>query len=437
MTDHRATSPPDSRNGEQHDPDGGAAEGRGWRLGVALAGLILLLFLAGVFAGASPSFEAWQAKLPVTLTGLLTPGSLSPAHERFGARCSLCHQAAFNAVADSACTECHKELGAHRIAPDAASAGPSSPRCAACHAAHRNKAAVVDTRSTPCVDCHSRQDERLAANRDFGAAHAPFRVAVFDGKKVTMLREDAPVSPTEKSGMKFSHAAHLKADGVSSPEGQTVLGCTSCHRPDEAGQSFKPPHMESGCQQSGCHRARFEEPIRGVVPHVTVRELMDRMRTFFAASLADDAVEFRRQCGGTNPTGSAGRRLLDCANDIARETAARTLFRQTGEDLGCALCHELVETGHRETPWKIEPVRWTTHWHPSASFPHARHATLDCGDCHSKASSKKANDLSIPGIAKCRECHAGIAGARGKLATGCADCHIFHRHAATASEAAR
>jgi hypothetical protein len=138
------------------------------------------------------------------------------------------------------------------------------------------------------VDCHTRQEARLAANRDFGEAHAPFRLAVFDGKKETTLREDAPVPPTEKSGMKFSHAAHLKAEGVSSPEGQTILGCTSCHRPDESGQGFKPPQMESGCQQSGCHRARFAEPMRGVVPHANVRELMDRMRTFFAARLADD-----------------------------------------------------------------------------------------------------------------------------------------------------
>lgn len=437
MTNRQAAPPQDPRNGDRQDADGDAAERRSWRFGLVLAGLILLLFLAGIFSRTSASFEAWQAKLPVKLTGFLTPGSLSQAHERFGAQCSICHQAAFSAVADPACVECHKAVGEHRNSPEPATAGPAPPRCVACHSAHRNKTAVVDTRSMACVDCHTRQEARLAANRDFGEAHAPFRLAVFDGKKETTLREDAPVPPTEKSGIKFSHAAHLKAEGVSSPEGQTILGCTGCHRPDESGQGFKPPQMESGCQQSGCHRARFAEPMRGVVPHANVRELMDRMRTFFAARLADDLVEFRQRCGGTNQTGSTGRRLLDCANDIARDTAARTLFRQSGDELGCALCHELAETGHREAPWKIEPIRWTANWHPSANFPHARHATIQCSDCHSKSSSKKATDLSIPGIAKCRECHAGTAASAGKLATGCADCHIFHRHAAAPSEAAR
>jgi hypothetical protein len=437
MNSRQPTSPQHSNNGRRPDADGDAAERRSWQLGLALAGVILLLVLAGLFARASSSFEAWQARLPIKPTEFLAPGSLSPAHQSFGARCSTCHRTAFASVADPACVECHRTVGDHRNKPEPAAAASPEPPCITCHIAHQKKAAVVDTRSAACVDCHAREEARLGANRDFGEAHAPFRLTIFDGKKETRLREDAAPVPREKSGLKFSHAAHLKVDGVASPEGQTILGCTSCHRPDEAGRGFNPPQMEAGCQQSGCHRARFAEPMRGVVPHVSVRELMDRLRTFFAARLADDPVEFRQRCGSMSQTGNAGRRLLDCANDIARDAAARSLFRQSGDELGCALCHELMETGHREAPWKIEPVRWTARWHSSASFPHSRHSTINCGDCHSKTSSKNAEDLSIPGIAKCRECHAGTTGSRGKLATGCADCHAFHRHAATSPEELR
>jgi hypothetical protein len=421
----------------RQDADVDAAERNGWRLGLVLAIGVLLVFLAGIVARTSPSFEAWQARLPIKLTGLLTPDSLSPAHQRFGAQCSTCHQAAFTAVGDAACVECHKAVARHRNKPGPSTATSPEPPCIDCHIAHRNKAAVVDTRSAPCVTCHSRQEARLAANRDFSDAHAPFRLTLFSGNQETRLREDAATLLREKSGLKFSHAAHLKKDGVSSPEGQTILGCTSCHQPDAGGQGFNPPQMESSCQQSGCHRARFAAPMRGVVPHVPERVLMDRMRSFFAARLADDAAEFRQRCVGANPAGSAGRRLLDCANDLARDAAARSLFRASGEDLGCALCHELAETGQREAPWKIEPVRWTVRWHASADFPHARHSTISCGDCHSKSSSKEAADVSIPGIAKCRECHAGATAAEGRIATGCADCHAFHRHAAALPEGLR
>lgn len=53
-------------------------------------------------------------------------------------------------------------------------------------------------------------------------------------------------------------------------------------------------------------------------------------------------------------------------------------------------------------------------WQPLAVFPHARHGTVDCGECHDKANSNKSEDMSFPGIKKCRECHGGGRGPRGK-----------------------
>lgn len=424
-------------NGTQEDANAGVAEVRSWRLGFLLAFVILLAFLAGTLVRISVSLETWQAQLPVNLTGMLSPGAVSPAHQRFEARCSTCHQAAFTAVGDAACVACHKAVGTHHNKPGMVGTTSPEPPCIACHVAHRNKAAVVDTASTPCLECHAHEEARVAANRDFGTAHALFRLTLSDGKQQTWWREDSATPLREQSGLKFSHAAHLKEGGVSSPEGQTILGCISCHRTDDAGRGFSPPQMEVSCQQSGCHRARFAEPMHGVVPHVPAREVLGRMRTFFAARLADDFSEFRQRCGGAGQATNPGRRLLDCASDIALDAAARSVFKPAGDDPGCALCHDVMETGQRDIPWKIEPVRWNARWHASANFPHARHSTINCGDCHSKRRSKEAADVSIPGIAKCRECHAGMARTQGSLATGCADCHAFHRHAALASPEAR
>jgi hypothetical protein len=220
---------------DRPDTGGDVAERRSWQLGLAVAIVVLLIFLAGILTRTSPAFESWQAQLPVTLTGLLTPGSLTPAHQRFGARCSTCHRDAFTTVGNDTCVECHKAVAGHRTKAEPAAGNTPEPPCIDCHITHRNKAAVVDARSAPCIDCHIRQEARLAANRDFGKAHAPFRLTLFNGKQETRLRDDAATVPRENSGLKFSHAAHLKADGVSSPEGQTILGCTSCHRPDAAG----------------------------------------------------------------------------------------------------------------------------------------------------------------------------------------------------------
>jgi hypothetical protein len=52
---------------------------------------------------------------------------------------------------------------------------------------------------------------------------------------------------------------------------------------------------------------------------------------------------------------------------------------------------------------------------------------MNCIDCHEGAPvSKASNDLLIPGIDNCRECHAG-AHASGKVASTCIACHAYHR----------
>ena len=40
--------------------------------------------------------------------------------------------------------------------------------------------------------------------------------------------------------------------------------------------------------------------------------------------------------------------------------------------------------------------------------------------------SKKASDIAMPDIAKCRECHVGARPVLKKVTSDCATCHNFH-----------
>jgi len=113
---------------------------------------------------------------------------------------------------------------------------------------------------------------------------------------------------------------------------------------------------------------------------------------------------------------------LAWARDRARE-ATRTLF--TGK--ACVTCHTVNPPPSGENVWRVAPVRVSGIWYTKAHFTHAKHQTQACVDCHEGAQKSEAsNDLLIPGIENCRECHGG-AHAREQVATTCIACHAYHR----------
>jgi hypothetical protein len=410
--------------------------GRGLRRQAAGLGvLVVLLFLVlPLLPRVSPALDEWQSRLPLTFTDAVSPGPLSPGHAAIERRCSACHQKAFQAVADSTCTECHAKLARHlpRNALNADLSG--SVRCAECHAAHEGKRGATGRRSSTCVACHQQLDAGVSRFVDFATDHPGFRLTVPTGKTERRFEPGVEEAPRELSGLKFSHRVHLDKAGVASPTGDTVLGCADCHVLEAAGERFAPIEMEQTCQQSRCHRIRYSGPVRSLVPHGAEAEVINALRIHYANWLADTPPT-GWDCPSSVAPAKLARRLLDCADDLARRNAEASLFRRTGKNLECGLCHEIAETGSAGLPWKVEKPRARQDWQPKARFPHDRHGTVACVDCHDKEGSRSSEDFSFPSIARCRECHAGDRPGPGKVASPCQACHRFHRVAPDLGEA--
>lgn len=396
------------------------------KLGLVLAACILFVFLfLPVLPSVSLALDEWQADLPITLNGSWSPGPLAGGHALFESKCSTCHEQPFQAVADEVCTGCHSQSGKHLTDSGSQTQAFKGISCTDCHVDHKGRSRLQHD-AERCISCHAgikriNAASQLADVSDFATDHPAFRLTLPDGESVRRMTQiDKPV---ERSGLKYSHKVHLDKEGVSSPEGDTVMQCQDCHKLEASGEHFVAMTMEQSCQQSGCHRLDFTEPVEGRVPHGSVRVVMDRLRGFYGPWLAD-ATQNRARCTPAIATGNAVQNTLDCVNEFARKQAAATLFRQNVE---CGECHEITSTADKDVPWKIAPLHINRDWQPRASFPHVKHGTMRCTACHDKENSSLSGDIAMPTIAKCRECHAGNHPARGKVVTGCDACHRFHR----------
>jgi hypothetical protein len=145
------------------------------------------------------------------------------------------------------------------------------------------------------------------------------------------------------------------------------------------------------------------------------------------------------------------------------ERADRWLMRQPGE---CTRCHDLAEAAASDGGADIAPVEVAAVWMPRSQFQHGTHSPFPCADCHPAAAayapeddsrgerpawslagsrpygllsperlrdlhdtapSEESSDILIPGIRKCRSCHAGGEARRDKVTSQCDMCHSFHR----------
>lgn len=386
------------------------------------------------------------------------PGPLSSAHERWAGDCQVCHSQPFTRVKDDDCRACHQRTGDHASAQAMEGLEPT-PRCASCHRDHNGRFGLAEQNrhytQTGCAACHqdlnrTAHGQDLRAVSDFEKEHPPFRVQVRDERRPRELLRvrmaegvRAGVAFSRTSPLKFPHDIHLDREGINSPQGIAKLDCEDCHRPNSDRRGFEPVRFDAHCK--GCHEMRFEPTVAGrEVPHGQVDQVLSTLREFYV---------FQAQSGGagaarTNvpvtapvavqrpgqreaPRGSFTQLPLDPKAQAVQ--AATDLF----EKRSCGTCHELTARpgpgpqGHsgRDLPqWQVAEIPAPHPWMPKAEFSHAAHALTDCASCHAAASSKKAGDVLMPGIAVCRECHAGSAPIAQRAATDCAVCHGYHVH---------
>lgn len=387
---------------------------------IALIGGLLLPWggLAGD-AQAVKTLRAWH--LPSDTQWL--SGPLHAAHSSLAERCDSCHTEPFVRVRNESCLDCHAtNLHQHVAADHPAAQAVLGERCASCHLEHEEPGQLITRDSRVCTDCHAAPLEHgarqgAASVTDFARNHPPFAVNELD---------------SDDSGLLFTHAAHLDPRGIKAPQGNVVMQCADCHRPEPGGARFEPIAMERDC--ASCHRLEFDPatPTREL-PHGQPERVLQTLIDHYSA----------RYLGGyADPQAVAASVVLPPAVDIAPAARARLLGQARERALSvakdiverrvCSDCHTVTRDAAAAAPgWKIRSVKLRQAWMPAAKFPHAAHGTdlTPCKTCHEAEISKLATDVLMPSIETCRDCHAGES---GKLATGqgvpssCTSCHGFH-----------
>jgi predicted CXXCH cytochrome family protein len=362
---------------------------------------------------------------------LWNPGPVMLAHQPIAQRCDACHEVAFRHVRDTACLECHSRIGQH-VGPEMKPVSLfEGARCTECHRDHKGVKSTHRDDDRFCVDCHrdvkAKSKEATVANAaDFARDHPAFTLSLPTGSGVRRVRQGAgPIA--EQPHLAFPHATHLDPKGVRSPlQGRMKLDCSSCHQPDASKRGFEPISMAKHCQE--CHQLQFEPAVTTrEVPHGKPAEVMQVVDEFYSSlALRGTPDSFQKAFGVPGegllrrPGAGSGQRedALRMASRKATQVADEIFQKRV-----CATCHEV---SRQDEQWRIEPLHLPRTWMPAARFDHRSHGQAKCASCHDVATSKKASDVAMPAIARCRECHGGSLPVEGKLTSNCLLCHNFH-----------
>lgn len=325
---------------------------------------------------------------------------------------------------DIACLRCHGGVSSHIQTAADVDYGPlrselEKIRCAGCHNEHR-----AFRGDLLCTDCH-RSIAETAPNaglrnaRCFPDGHPQFRVTlVSDAVKSSVERVDlgSDPKPTDRPNIVFSHAAHLV------PEGFAVLGykpmvCADCHVPEPGGRGFLAITYKGQCND--CHGLKFdtELPWREV-PHGDDTGTEAAVEGFYAIIALKGGIAESQEP-------KLDRRDALAAWVAQKTNAALTMIfeRKTKTVIGCFYCHVPDSAGG---PFRAAPVMMLTRFLAPARFDHAKHAPIECGDCHGARHSQASSDVLVPGIERCATCH-GTETASFQVRSTCASCHDFHR----------
>ncbi len=366
-------------------------------------------------------------------------GPLNAAHRsQVGDNCNACHAEPFARVNDQQCVSCHAV--AHHVDTQSFDLPElENRRCGSCHKEHNGPDWIVRRDPGMCSGCHGDLRARIAANveladaSDFTSDHPGFRVSIVDSEQHDSrirIRLDSPTL-SDPSGLTFPHDVHLDPGGIKAPDGEIVMFCSDCHKPQPGGALMEPIVMEQHCET--CHRLTFDpsSPDR-IVPHgdpAIVIRMLEEYYSYRFLTQSEGSTVAPASSGPRRPGRSITREQQLQAVGRARD-AAQATSRELFERQACANCHQIeLKVGPTGEPqWQVRQVILTGRWLPKANFDHSKHQTrgMPCDLCHAAISSTASTDVLIPDINTCRDCHGGT-GARGELlASSCVDCHQFH-----------
>lgn len=367
-------------------------------------------------------------------------GELASAHHFFGHDCETCHKQAFKPTTDAACVVCHDKTHPH-VDPNFFDLDKiSNSPCAACHADHNGKRALIIRDDHLCSDCHkdlTQQgvDTELGDAYDFAEQHPPFKPTLISFQNGKELSERVSMEDTlhfrERSNLEFPHGVHVSRKGLSTfyHEENVRLWCGDCHTPEPGGgEGFLPVTFEQHCQE--CHRLSFEPmEIDRVVPHGKVGEVMHTLQEYYNSRALTggyhndaDAPDIVKM-GRFPEERLEGEELLE-ALEWAREKTTE-VAQEIFEFSVCIECHRVNLIQEDPPRWDIVPVRVNQDWMRKARFSHEKHLTMNCVTCHLAPESTNSSEILMPDIVTCRNCHGGV-NAEQKLQSTCVDCHGFH-----------
>lgn len=395
---------------------------------VGLVAPIATFYLSRLQPAASGHGQMVHSGAAPAISRFWLTGPMSRAHGPLGDNCTACHTVPFAAVSSTTCLQCHSEVTQHADLAANPHVDLAGQRCTNCHIEHKGDAGLLAAGAAACTACHGTGPAPITG---FANGHPSFRVTLPDSRNDTSLLRvllSGAEKPIEQSGLRFPHDRHLKPN-LRIPNGETVsLDCGSCHRREAKSSNIEPVRFVSDCQ--GCHSLSFDSALPGRrLPHGkpdTLRQFLEE--TYLAAAISGeyeapdrpDAALLRRIPGLPALEDQSDKRALrDWAAERAQQAMAGRLVR--GQ---CGECHA---TGPADGGgFSVLPVRQMNRFFPAARFDHEPHKAVRCASCHDAARSANATDVLLPDIGTCRTCH-GDPGHAGKVASGCASCHDFHR----------
>jgi predicted CXXCH cytochrome family protein len=442
---------------------------------------LLVLLGVGAFWGVDQALQGEER---------YTAGPLATAHASWEQNCTVCHVSAQplgatnwlavtlqqTHVADAACQQCHAGPIHHESQRRAEVAG-----CTSCHREHQGRRAdLVRVADAHCTRCHDNLDAHLHGQTK--SKYESFQGGFANHPEFQILRKEEK----DPGQVEFNHKLHMmpglrKQLDSSVPftladlptewreryrrPGQTEKGplqleCASCHRLDAtsavaglpqparpSGAYMLPVTYEQHCQ--ACHPLHIESKMEKDRPaqRLTLRHRQQpaEIHTLLEGYYLDQFVKGalipsdprQRPLPGKLPLTKEDKQLAQALIVTKVAQAEKLAFGKNT----CQECHRSLDP-NKGAQQRIATADIPMIWYKHARFDHVAHRAVHCRECHPRAyaltedgtvnanASRHKDDVLLPGLATCQQCHAPAQQVGGQRRGGarfdCVECHRYH-----------